>query len=254
VNAERVALLSWPRAILLQLAHPLVAAGVADHSTFREGRLGAARRLHHTVRSMLSLTFGTGPEREATIALINGIHRRVNGVLREGVGPFAAGTPYTAEDPALLVWVYATLVESVLEVHELVVEPLTPAERDDYVRDGGWVVAALGAPDRAPGTWDALQAYMGRMYASGEIAVGNQARELASAVLAPPFSRLAAPVASVNRLITAGLLPAAVRGQYGFDWSARHERRMARWLRAARRARSIVPDALALWPEARRNG
>ena len=60
-------LLGWSRAILLQLAHPLVAAGVAEHSTFRGGPLTAVARLHHTVRAMLALTFGDAPARERTL-------------------------------------------------------------------------------------------------------------------------------------------------------------------------------------------
>jgi uncharacterized protein (DUF2236 family) len=61
INAERIGLARWSRAILLQLAHPLVAAGVAEHSRFKEGPLRAAMRLHHTVRAMTRLTFGTPP-------------------------------------------------------------------------------------------------------------------------------------------------------------------------------------------------
>ena len=58
VNAERLALLGWSRAILLQMAHPLIAAGVAEHSSFRATPLAAVSRLRETVRAMLALTFG----------------------------------------------------------------------------------------------------------------------------------------------------------------------------------------------------
>ena len=111
VNAERVLLLGWSRAVLLQLAHPLVAAGVAEHSTFRGGRLTAAKRLHQTVHAMLALTFGDDAQYAVAISKIRAIHRRVHGRLRAAVGPFPAGGPYSAEGPALLLWVQATLVE-----------------------------------------------------------------------------------------------------------------------------------------------
>ena len=94
VNAERLMLLAWARAILLQLAHPLIAAGVAEHSTFRGGVLAAALRLHHTVHAMLSLTFGDAPAREQTLDTIRAIHRRVNGRLPHAVGSYASGTAY----------------------------------------------------------------------------------------------------------------------------------------------------------------
>jgi uncharacterized protein (DUF2236 family) len=251
VNAERVSLLAWSRAILLQLAHPLVAAGVDEHSTFRAGRLTAALRLHHTVRAMLSLTFGSDAARDATIATINAIHRRVNGTLREAVGPFAAGTPYSAEDPALLLWVHATLLESIPLVYERIVRPLSARERDDYCEEARWVPRALGAPDGAPRTWQELQEYRARMHASGVLVVSGQARELARAVLAPPMATAVWPAAYLNRLITVGLLPPEVRQQYGFSWTDRDERRMEQAVRILRRVRRVTPDALALWPESR---
>src|SRR5205814_3480852 len=94
LNGERAVLFGWSRAILLQLAHPLIAAGVANHSSFRQGPFTAAARLHHTVRAMLALTFGTEAKRDAALAGIMAIHRRVHGTLEESVGPFPAGTPY----------------------------------------------------------------------------------------------------------------------------------------------------------------
>lgn len=252
LNAERIVLLGWTRAILLQLAHPLVAAGVFDHSTFRAGRFTAAARLHHTVRSMISLSFGTDAERDATLALINGIHRRVNGTLREDAGVFRAGTPYSAEDPALLLWVHATLLESIPLVYERIVGPLTGEERDIYCRESAALPRALGAPQGAPETWRELQTYLARTYESGAIAVSTQARELARAVLAPSLAWLIAPAAYANRLVAVGLLPAPIRAQYGFRWSADDERAMERCLRVLRRARRVIPDMVALWPEARR--
>src|SRR5918994_3653424 len=95
VNAERIVVLSWSRAILLQLAHPLVAAGVAEHSSFRHGRLTAARRLHQTIRAMLALTFGDDGARTHALEGIRGIHRRVHGRLHAAVGFFPAGAPYS---------------------------------------------------------------------------------------------------------------------------------------------------------------
>jgi uncharacterized protein (DUF2236 family) len=252
VNAERIVLLGWSRAILLQVAHPLVAAGVAEHSSFRQGRFAAAYRLHHTVRSMLSLTFGTEPEREATLALIKGIHRRVNGVLAHDAGIFRAGTRYSAEDPALLLWVHATLLESIPLVYERVIAPLTSEERDTYCREAAPLVQALGAPSGAPVTWEELRDYFARTYASGAIVVTHQAREIAARVLSPPFASALAPAAYLNRLVTIGTLPPDIRAQYGFGWNDRRQRALERWFGALRAARRVMPDVVALWPEARK--
>src|SRR6185295_8078484 len=114
VNAERMVLFGWSRSILLQMAHPLIAAGVADHSHFRSGARAAVARLRGTVRSMLSLAFGDADSCARSIATIRAIHARVHGQLRETTGVYPAGTPYSAEDPALVVWVHATYIDSVL--------------------------------------------------------------------------------------------------------------------------------------------
>ena len=250
INAERLVLLGWSRAILLQLAHPLVAAGVDEHSTFRAGTLASALRLHQTVRAMLSLTFGTDAERQATLGHINAIHRRVNGQLREAVGPFPAGTAYTAEDPSLLLWVHATLLESIPLVYEMVVAPVGADERDRYCREAEPIVVALGARVGAPRSWSELTAYMDRMHASGELVVSPQARKLADAVLAPPLGWMLGPAARINWLFTVGLLPAVIREQYGFTWTARDAHALERWTQIIRRTRRLAPRRVAMWREA----
>src|SRR6185369_15665830 len=100
-------LLAWGPAILMQLAHPLVAQGIADHSAFRKERHGRLRRLFHTIDAMLQISFGTDEQAQAVVARINAIHNRVNGQLSQGAGVFPGGTPYSAHDPALLAWVHA---------------------------------------------------------------------------------------------------------------------------------------------------
>jgi uncharacterized protein (DUF2236 family) len=251
INAERFVLAGWSRAILLQFAHPLVAAGVAEHSGFRSGLFGAAVRLHHTVSAMRRLTFGAPPESQRALDGIRAIHARVNGTLRDGIGPFDAGTRYSAEDPTLVLWVHATLMDSLPLVYDAVVSPLGIGERDDWCRESAPLARALGATDEVPETWSALQAYLGRMYDSGHIIVGNTARGLARDVLSPRLSTLIAPARAMNRTVTIGLLPPRIREQYGFGWRPADDARLARtlhWLRMMRRA---TPRRLAHWPDAR---
>ena len=150
VNGEAVVLLGWGRAILLQLAHPLVAAGVAEHSGFGGGPLNYVRRTHRTVGAMLALTFGSPEEMRDRANRINAIHRRVHGVLREPTRHFAVGTPYSATDPDLLRWVHATIVESQLRAYELFVGPLTDDERDQYCAEAAEVAPLLSIPPRLP--------------------------------------------------------------------------------------------------------
>ena len=253
VNAERIVLLGWARAILLQLSHPLVAAGVFDHSGFRGTPYAAASRLYHTVHAMLALTFGDEATRQRTIDGIRAIHRRVNGVLTETVGPYEAGTRYSAEDASLVLWVHATLIESVLMVYEKLVAPLTEAERDEYCQEAFPIALALAAREEdVPRTWHDLRCYLERMYASSAIAVGSQGRELSSAVLSPSGGWLIAPATWINRTITVGLLPSQVREQYGMTWTPRQDRTVAKLVSFLKATRRMLPDAIALWPDARR--
>jgi uncharacterized protein (DUF2236 family) len=248
-----VLLLAWSRAILLQLAHPLVAAGVDDHSTFRATPWAAVTRLHHTVRAMLALTFADDAGRERALDGIRAIHRRVHGTLREDAGRFASGTPYSAEDSALVLWVHATLLESIPVVYDLLVTPLTAADRDAYCAEAAPLAVALGADDAAvPRTWGDLCTYIQWEYAAGSVAVSGQARGIARAVLSPTLAPVVAPGAWVNRLVTVGLLPPHIREQYGFRWRARDQRTFDRVVPAIRALRRATPDRLALWPEARR--
>lgn len=249
VNAERLVVLGWPRAILMQMAHPLIAAGVANHSSFRDGPVASVRRLHATVQAMLMILFGDASERDRTIEGIRAIHRRVNGALREPVGRFPAGTWYTAEDPALLCWVHLTLLQSVPLIYEQIVGPLTPAERDAYCEESAWVPIALGArDDEIPRTWDASTRAIDEMLASGTLAIGADARAIADALITPPLSALIWPVRRLQRRITIGTLPSALRDAYGLT---RMSSDLDRTFRRLRRIRRAVPDRIAHWSVAR---
>ena len=252
INAERLVLLAWSRAILLQLAHPLIATGVAEHSAFRDGPTAAARRLHHVVRAMLALTFGDAAKQRAAIEGITRIHKSVHGELGAPLGPYPAGTPYSAGDPDLVLWVHATLVESVVLAYDAIVAPLDTRERDRYCEESVWVPVALGAREAdVPRTWAEMMRYVEGVHASGALFVGDTARDLASAVLSPPLAFLSGPLAWANRLITRGLLPPSIRAAYGYVWSEGDERRLVKVIRTIRALRRWSPRAVVLWPEAR---
>src|SRR5215831_3947853 len=91
LHREMVLLAGWGRAILLQLANPLVAEGVAAHSGFRCERGSRIGRLARTLHAMLALTFGTPDEAAAVARRIVGIHDRVHGTLPTRAGVIAAG-------------------------------------------------------------------------------------------------------------------------------------------------------------------
>ena len=252
INRETVVLLGWGRAILLQLAHPLVAAGVAEYSHFDETAGGYVRRVRRTVGGMLGITFGSPEEARQIIERINHIHHQVHGTLRHSAGIFPAGTPYSATDPRLLCWVHATLVESMLLTYERLVAPLTSHERDQFCAEAAETGGLLGIPDESlPKRFVDLEQYLQTMYAGGEIAVAGDARALAGALLSPPLGPAAAPLFRVTRLVTVGLLPERIRQEYGFKWDARRDHACRAIMGFIRRTRGVLPAVLREWPVAR---
>ena len=245
VNREIVVIAGWGRAILLQFAHPLVAAGVAEHSGFPGGLRARCERLRSTVGAMLSLTFGDDDEALSTAARINAIHDRVCGRLHD--------TRYSAHDPELLRWVHATLIDSILLVYERLVEPLRPEERDRYCTEAAILEPLLDIPaGLLPRRSSDLDAYLQSSLGSGEIAVTPSGRALARAALFPPGWPLLWPVLRPVQLMTIGLLPESLRRDYGFEWTARDERALARWMRTLRWLRRGIPSAFHTWPSSRR--
>src|SRR5678809_1514444 len=98
VNRELACTFAAPRAVLMQIAHPLVAAGVAEHSEFRKHRFA---RLYRTAFAAAAITFGSRDFAQRSVETINNKHKKVHGVLKSQQGIFPAGTPYDANDPGL---------------------------------------------------------------------------------------------------------------------------------------------------------
>jgi uncharacterized protein (DUF2236 family) len=252
VNGERLILLGWGRAILMQLAHPMVAQGVADHSGFRDTTLARVRRLHETIKAMLDLTFGDAAASDAAVARINAIHDRVHGQLSEDAGPWTAGTPYSATDPQLLTWVEATLLDSMPFAYQQLVAPLAPADLDAYCSEASAASERLRIPaGLVPSSRAALDAYFQRVIDSNALVVTSHARELAREVIAPPGATALWPASTVARLASVGWLPPRIRAAYGFSWAPRDQARLTAWCRRIRAARRLVPDRWARWSAAR---
>src|SRR6266513_4023417 len=179
VNRENVLLLGGGRALLMQLAHPKVAAGVDEHSDFRSNPV---RRLRRTVRMTMAIVFGDRETALGAARAVNQTHGKVRG--RE----------YRALDPELLLWVHATLTDSALVTYETFVKPLTARERDEFYQESKLLGELLGIPrDRFPAGHDDLVEYMAKMITDGAIAVDARASELAALVLRPRLRLLPGP-------------------------------------------------------------
>ena len=247
VDRESVLLLGAGRALLLQVAHPLVAAGVAEHSAFARDRLG---RLRRTLDMSYALVFGDLDTAQAAVRRMDTVHARVRGVLQEAVGRFPAGTPYDAMDPELRLWVHATLIDTSLVVYQRFVRPLSQAQRAEYWADSCGVARLLGIPESMiPTTLDDFRDYVARTL-TRDVTVGPASRALARLIFHPGGTMLVPAVAFV-KLITVGLLPSEVRCQYGYRWSRGRVRLLEAFAAAVRAALPAMPRVLRVASAAR---
>jgi uncharacterized protein (DUF2236 family) len=239
VNGETALLLGGGRALLLQLAHPMVAAGVADHSDFRRDAFG---RLANTLDLTLTVSFGDEDQRRNAAERVTDTHVRVTG--RRDAGP------YRALDPELLLWVHATLVDSALAAYGRFIGPIEPVARDRYHEEMKRQAVTFGVPqDRLPGSFEDFRGYVAGMVATLEIT--DDARELSLGVLQPALPLPLRPVAEVMRFLTVGLLPERIRTGYGLAWGPVNERVLTALARVIRSGVMLLPDVWRRWPHAR---
>lgn len=193
-------------ALLLQMLHPAVLAGVWDHSNFRADMQG---RLRRTARFIALTTYGSRPEAEAAIEKVRRVHGFVRGTLPDG-------TPYSADDPALLAWVHVTEMTSFLAAWRRYGDPrMAPAEQDRYFGEAAMIGELLGA-DPVPHSRAEAQALMRTM--RGELRVDAHTREVARILLdQPPPSLAAAPVQALAFQAAIDLLPEWARRMHGLS-------------------------------------
>lgn len=247
---ERVLLIGGPRALVLQVAHPLVAAGVADFSSFRSDPL---ERLRRTLNSTLAMVFGTTEQAERAASRISGVHAQVHGKLSEAAGRYPAGTAYDATDPELLAWVHATLVDTTFTVYTRFVAPLRAAELDRAYEESKTAARILGVPeDVIPSDVTAFRDYVDAMLASDRLAGASFQRKVVRDVLYPPLPHVPKLVHWPTVAVTTALLPARVRDLFGLELTT-VRRRFAGWLQTAVRGMlPVVPSVFRDMPDARR--
>lgn len=243
VNREWLINLAGGRALLMELAHPLVAAGVAEHSNFAQAPL---RRLWRTWRVMTQISFGNASAQRLAIADFYACHTRVHGRLQSTNGAYAAGCPYHAHDPELKLWVLATLIDSALVAYENMIAPLLPAEKEAYFEESKRVAECLGlSVQTMPRTYDEFQSYMASMATSERLYVGADARRIVDALFT---TRLLRPLTLLMRDFGVGLLPPRLREGYQFHWQASDEARLQRAMAGLRCVRKHLPELLCVNP------
>lgn len=226
IGAEGIMLAGGARAILLQIAHPAVGRGVAEHSTFADHPI---ERLRATMTYVYAAVYGS-PEQAAEVRRrVNKAHARV----RSTDAAESSGPAYNAYDPELQLWVAATLYQTAATLDQAIFGPLDedPAERL-YAR-----YAVLGTMLQMPaGLWPANRREFARYWQQQleHLEVTDAARTVAHDLLHPANAPLwLRPLMPTARLVTTGLLPPALRGEFGLDFGRARQRRYSRLLRTA---------------------
>ena len=241
IDRELVVLAGGSCALLMQAAHPVVAAGVTHHSTYATDPFG---RLMRTLESSFDVVFGSRSTAEAAIRRVNAIHRSVHGRLPDG------GT-YDARDPEALLWVHATLVDTALRVYGRFVAPLSAADEQAYHAESGRVASMLGVPDDLmPPTIGELRRWMADRIADGTVRVTPQARRIARTVLYP-IRLLPRTAWDGAHLLSLSTLPADLRRQFGIGWTAARAAGVDRIARISRGTVPLLPSMLRHVPQAR---
>lgn len=183
VSQEALCLLGGGRAVLLQLAHPLIAAGVLQHSDFQDDPLS---RLLQTIELMHTLIFADRLGARAALEHFYAAHASIQGRLPQPVGRYPAGSPYQASGPELKLWVVATLLDTSLLTHELFVADLSPVERRSFYQDSIKLAKVFKIPGRVlPPTLPDFRDYMTSMLNHDILEVNGLTRQLARQVLYP---------------------------------------------------------------------
>jgi uncharacterized protein (DUF2236 family) len=184
VHRHKIIALSGPRALLMQAAHPVAFAGFfASTETLRD----PYPRLQRTAEVLHTIVFGDRASATRATTRVRGVHRHLHGELTEPAGRFPAGTRWAADDPELLLWILATLVDSSLIVYDRYIGALDRNQRESYWADYRVVGSLFGLADREmPESIQDLEAYTAEMLAGDVLYVSPRARELAIEIVMHP--------------------------------------------------------------------
>ncbi|MDL2334666.1 MAG: oxygenase MpaB family protein [Chloroflexota bacterium] len=237
INREAVLLGAGPAALLLQVAHPLIAEGVAHHSTFESDPW---RRLHGTIRTTMNLVFGNAVNAERAVKRLNSVHAGVR------------GPNYRAMDPQLLLWVQATLIVTSVFAYQRWVGQLSANEIEQFWQEARAVGTRLGIPlSASPADWPALERYWEKMLAEdGPVHVTPTARRLARLIVRPPFRFVPGPLVDLAALPGLALVPPRLRAEFGISWSPAKDRLAGMVSQGVRAWTAVVPRTLRSMPQA----
>ena len=255
---EPFVVLGGVRALLLQVAHPAVAQGVAQYSSFQSDPFG---RGYRTFAAMASIYFGNQQQADQTARRLQMMHSGIKGQYPQipATSRPASETPFVATDPELLLWVLATLTDTTLRVCEwLPVRHLPAGWREQFYEESKTTARLMGIPASAyPVDLQAFQEYFNGMLNGDLLGSTPACRTMAQAIVRHPK----APGKWAD-FLAAGWMPAPLCERLGIVTAPDSARRLEKLLRRARFMYALLPRTLrynpayhqALYRIARSNG
>ncbi|NNM29876.1 MAG: DUF2236 domain-containing protein [Akkermansiaceae bacterium] len=247
INRHANGLLFGPAAVLLQVAHPRIAQGVANHSDFRNDALG---RLRRTLTTVNRIAFGTRRDAEEMRTRMAAIHDRVRGESAPGM----PGAPrYSAFEPDLMLWVLATLIDASIKGYELVWGPLPTARRAQFYREFRHFGTYFGLPcDAGPRDYEEFAGYFDGMLHDDILGSHPLCAEVAASVVHPSGRLRERLLGRAVDFLPIETVPPHLRERLGLQSTAGTRFRMAVLRRLAPLAFRILPKRLTYYPESYR--
>ncbi|MEM9919986.1 MAG: oxygenase MpaB family protein [Bacteroidota bacterium] len=220
-------------ALLLQIAHPAVGQGVYRYSNFRTDTLGRARR---TFQAMSSLIFGNCEDALKAARQMYRIHGHIKGSIGH--------RSFRASDPNLLLWIQATLIDTIFTAFQTCGRPLSQKEKEQYYEESKTMAILMGIPPAAyPPSLRSFERYYADMINGLELHVSDRTLELAHALFKAPFT-----IPALNRLLATALLPSPLRAQYGLLYTTRQQKVFRSLVGAFKLVLRILPGSLGYGP------
>lgn len=233
------------RALLLQTAHPWVTAGIDDHSIVRYDPVERARR---TFVGINTIVYGSMPQVMAAANTIHKSHTEIKGKMAYDSGAFKEGSEYRANEVAAMIWVHATLWETLVTMYEKFNDPLTQAEKDRFYEETKLFAMVFGIPESAlPRNWNEFMDYNQSMWYSPQLTVTANARGLKQDLFTPRSIWLSFPL-WIQEVVTSVTLPPPVAEGYGMKPGTLDKLNYTWMMASAGLFDLIMPDAIRANP------
>jgi uncharacterized protein (DUF2236 family) len=237
VNREPAAFLGGGRALLMQVAHPAVAAGVSRHSDYQNHPW---QRLVRTVDTTLKMAFANEGAASDAAARLARVHKPVHGRTEDGLS-------YSAGDPELMLWVWATLVDTTVLLYETCIRSLSDDDRERLYSEQKLFARACGLSTvSCPHTWEDFTRYVNGVVRN-DLQVNEDAQVIANSVLNPGPASLSV-ITSLHSILTVYLLPDELRDSYDIPPRFENPHVARRVLRSASVAFRLLPGPVRRIP------